>query len=217
MEKRPINGIWGQYSVTQDGQVINERTGKIRVAHLDNKGYLCVTLPLDLGYRKAFKVHTLVYTAFIGDIPSGMEIDHINRDREDNRLENLRLVSSRDNSHNSEYMGTKRRGVYYNKQRKKWIASIFIERKHRYIGIFETEGEALEEYTKARENWGKNGIMPMERPKPDKDKKHCSGCDQILPREAFYYLPKYKRYSALCRDCTCRQMRERRKAERSAE
>lgn len=217
MEKRPINGIWGQYSVTKDGQIINERTGETRTTTHDSHGYIIVNLPLDLGYRKAFKVHTLVYTAFMGDIPNCMEIDHINRNKEDNRLENLRLVPSRDNSHNSEYMGTKRRGVYYNKQRKKWIASIFIEREHRYIGIFAEEKDAIEAYANARENWDKKGIMPQERPKPDKEKKHCAGCGQILPREAFYYLAKYKRYSALCRDCSCRQMRERRKAERSAE
>lgn len=44
--------------------------------------------------------HRFIWEAFNGEIPEGMEIDHINTNRSDNRLENLRLVSSSENKRN---------------------------------------------------------------------------------------------------------------------
>lgn len=41
--------------------------------------------------------HRIVWETFNGEIPKGMEIDHINTNRYDNRLENLRCVSHKDN------------------------------------------------------------------------------------------------------------------------
>jgi len=45
-------------------------------------------------------VHSLVFEAFVGPVPDGYEIDHINTDRSDNRLENLRVVTHTDNMRN---------------------------------------------------------------------------------------------------------------------
>lgn len=47
--------------------------------------------------NKTAYVHRLVYEAFIGEIRDGMEIDHINTIRTDNRLENLRVVTHKEN------------------------------------------------------------------------------------------------------------------------
>lgn len=45
-------------------------------------------------------VHRLVYETFVGEIPKGMNIDHLNTIRDDNRLENLRLCSQKENCNN---------------------------------------------------------------------------------------------------------------------
>lgn len=47
--------------------------------------------------RKTVYVHRMVYEAFKGEIPEGMEIDHINTIKTDNRLENLRVVTHQEN------------------------------------------------------------------------------------------------------------------------
>ena len=49
---------------------------------------------------KMFRVHRGVYETFVGEIPEGYVIDHINTIRDDNRMENLRLVTPAENSNN---------------------------------------------------------------------------------------------------------------------
>ena len=50
--------------------------------------------------KRIITVHRLVYETFVGEIPSGYEIDHINTIRDDNRIENLRCVSHKENCNN---------------------------------------------------------------------------------------------------------------------
>lgn len=208
METRKLTKIWGNYAITDDGRVLNLRKQKEVPLVEKRDGYLRVILPLDLGERKAFNVARLVYESFKGNIPAGMEIDHINRDKKDNRLCNLRVVSSRENSHNS-FLGDKRRkGVYYNKQRRKWMAGISLQGTRYYLGIYETEAAAEMAYKTALAEWMENGRTPEPKKHLPDDMKHCSGCGKDLPKSRFYYLAKYKRYSALCRDCHLAKMKE---------
>lgn len=65
---------------------------------IDNKGYLRVKLQKD-GKIETKKVHRLVAETFIGDIYN-KEIDHKNTIKTDNRVENLRIVTSKENANN---------------------------------------------------------------------------------------------------------------------
>lgn len=79
---------------------------------------------------KAYFAHRLVWIMHNGDIPEGLAIDHINRIRDDNRIENLRLATRAQNAHNSNpRMGDKRTciGVTFEKRVKKWIARITVK------------------------------------------------------------------------------------------
>lgn len=60
-------------------------------------------------WRKRFYIHRLVYEAWIGNIPNGYDIDHINDIKTDNRVSNLRAVPRSENlKHNYElgFMGS---------------------------------------------------------------------------------------------------------------
>jgi hypothetical protein len=50
--------------------------------------------------KNHYYVHRSVYETFVGEIPEGCEIDHINTIRTDNRLENLRCVTRKENANN---------------------------------------------------------------------------------------------------------------------
>ena len=87
--------------VTKGGLVYRYNAKKDRLIQCkltkDRKGYLIVGVKIT---KKIMKVHRLVYETFVGEIPNGYEIDHINTIRDDNRLENLRCVTSYENNNN---------------------------------------------------------------------------------------------------------------------
>jgi hypothetical protein len=63
---------------------------------LDSKHYLAVAFCRDAKYTKK-RAHRVVWEAFNGPIPDRLEVNHKNLDRADNRLENLELMTHRDN------------------------------------------------------------------------------------------------------------------------
>lgn len=103
-----LNEIWkdipafeGKYQASNYGRVrsLNYlRTGKEQILKLtkNKDGYLVVTL-FKNGKRKCFLVHRLVWLTFHGEIPEGYEINHKSEVKTDNRLENLELVTRKEN------------------------------------------------------------------------------------------------------------------------
>lgn len=91
----PVNGY--RYSVSNLGRIRNDETLLLLKPSL-TCGYYKVRLSKN-GITKDILVHKLVYCLFnkINDIPEGYVIDHINADKTDNRLENLRLVTLSEN------------------------------------------------------------------------------------------------------------------------
>lgn len=71
--------------------------GKVLKPAMDRDGYLQIMLSKE-GKRKWFKVHRLVYAAFNGAIPHDMQVNHIDEDKTNNRLENLNLMTPSENS-----------------------------------------------------------------------------------------------------------------------
>jgi len=90
-------------------------------------------------------VHTLLGKAFIPNPHNYTKVDHINQDKSDNRLENLRWVTTQENSFN-----TRAKGYHYNKQYKKFQAGIGINGKIKYLGCHDTEDEARAAYLAAK-------------------------------------------------------------------
>ena len=95
-ERRDINGF-PNYQASSEGMVVNKNTGKILQAAPDGSGYMTVCL-CKHGSQYPRRVHRLVAEAFL-EQPSDKEwqVNHINGNKRDNRLENLEYVSPGDN------------------------------------------------------------------------------------------------------------------------
>lgn len=107
------------------------------------------------GYRyiriadRAYRAHRLAWFYMHGVWPTE-EVDHIDGNRDNNRFDNLRLTTRRQNSQNKAvHRAGQLYGASYYKPLKKWRAAIQINKQVRHIGYFDTELEAHEAYKNA--------------------------------------------------------------------
>ena len=100
-------------------------------------------------------LHRLVIQAKRGEI-----VDHINRDKTDNRLINLRIVSKKLNNYNRSVTNKNGRGIYFDKCGQRYRACISHKNKTLKLGSFKTAEEAKHEYNKkALELYGDNAYQ----------------------------------------------------------
>jgi len=114
---------------------------------LKSHGYLCV----GINYN-SYRAHRLIFLMHKGYLPK--TIDHIDGDKLDNRIENLRAATVGQNQHNRKTNANNTsgyKGVSWNKAQKKWTARITLERKTINLGYFANVEEAAEVVRKARE------------------------------------------------------------------
>lgn len=149
---KEIPGLGGFYRISIAGEIISSRRGKWKQikAHRTTKGYLSVYLSPTKETARQYQVHRLIYVTYIGEIPPGVQLDHKNRNRTDNRLENLRLATNTQNQWNAkkvkENTASQYIGVTFRKDRGHWRADINIEEKRLYLGSFDTDMQAALAY-----------------------------------------------------------------------
>lgn len=104
---------------------------------------------------KNFKAHKVIWLLVYGETPKD-QIDHINGDRSDNRLENLRMVSFLDNMKNQKMRSTNtsgHTGVYWYKRYDKWVAKINQNNKQITVGYFISKEDAIRARKMAEEKY----------------------------------------------------------------
>lgn len=90
---------YSKYQASNLGRIRHKKHKKIRVPGFYN-GYARYRIADDSGCQQTVKGHRIVFLAFNGTIDDGMHIDHINRIRHDNRIENLRQLTPEQNAWN---------------------------------------------------------------------------------------------------------------------
>lgn len=130
-----------------------------------HKGYKHVSLCLK-GKSKTISVHSLVAISFLNHIPDGYNavVDHIDNDKLNNAVNNLQIISQRENStkdlfrknHKSKYIG-----VSFHNGKKRWFGYIVIEGKGYILGYVKSEQCASNLYLKALQNWNNNKLKPI--------------------------------------------------------
>ena len=111
-------------------------------------GYKCKSGYVVMKFmKKTTKVHRIIFLYHHGYLPKC--IDHINGNKSDNRIENLRDASFSQNMMNIKKYSSNSsgyKGVSFNKHAKKWIAAIKKDKKYFYLGCFNTPVEAHKKY-----------------------------------------------------------------------
>lgn len=86
----------GQYLASSEGDIQRVNRRKVLSTHFDRAGYIRVKVSKD-GINRVVAVHRLVADAFLGTCPKGMQVNHIDGDKTNNRPENLEYVSPSEN------------------------------------------------------------------------------------------------------------------------
>ena len=81
------------YAASLDGYVVHAVNQEVTPGVMDHNGYMQITV--DEHWRNIY-VHDFVWECFHGLLKYGDEVKHINKQRDDNRLENLKLQSSKE-------------------------------------------------------------------------------------------------------------------------
>ena len=155
---KPIKGYKGLYEVSNLGKIKSLSNNKTKKENMlnpspDSENYM-VTALYNKSIIKVVKLAHIVWDNF-GDKPRNghkLQVDHINGDKSNNRIDNLQLLTNRQNSikyrmtqkHSSKYVG-----VSLNKENNKWRALIQINNKSKHLGYFINEIDAHLAYQKA--------------------------------------------------------------------
>lgn len=116
--------------------------------HYDGKGYASRNIKKGSGVCSSISMHVQIMCSV-----GGLAVDHINGNGLDNRRKNLRLVTGTQNQQNQKPnrcgCSSQYKGVCWNKARRKWQATIKVDKKLRHLGCFERETDAALAYNAA--------------------------------------------------------------------
>lgn len=124
---------------------------KILKGYINSNGYLMVCLSGN-AKDKSIAIHQLVAQAFLNHKICRMElvVNHKNFIRTDNQVVNLEIVTNRENCNQKHRESSSQyTGVCWDKQMKKWRSVIYINKKLRFLGLFDLEIEASNAYQNA--------------------------------------------------------------------
>jgi hypothetical protein len=144
------------WTLNKEGVVVWKRDGKSRSIKKGDPVYCCLK---SNGYtacrtstnpRRTISTHHLVWYFSTGTWPE-QGIDHIDGNRSNNSIDNLRLASRSQNAANRKNWRNEAKGVYKSKKTGKYLALIRKDKKRIFLGQFFTAQEAGDAYSKAAE------------------------------------------------------------------
>lgn len=138
-KERPIH----HFKTQRARNIINAKmTGKIAAKAPNAGGYFVVGIN-----KTPFYAHRICFALANGDFDQSKEIDHVNHNRQDNRAENLRAVTGKQNSQNQKRRSTNKSGitgVSWNKDREKWTVRLLVNNSYKFFGEHDSKEKAVE-------------------------------------------------------------------------
>jgi hypothetical protein len=113
-----------------------------KVGSLDSKGYVVLKLN-----NLQYKMHRIIWVYHYDTISSNLQIDHIDGNKTNNMIENLRLATNSQNKSNNKrvYCNSKSNilGVHWSKTKRKWVSQIRKNNKAIHLGYFLNQDDAI--------------------------------------------------------------------------
>jgi hypothetical protein len=160
-EWKPIKNYEGFYEISNHGSVKSLKRFGVKKDRIlkptpNTQGYLMVKLCVN-GNNNCFTIHRLVWENFGNKEKIGnLTIDHIDNNKLNNRIDNLQLLTCRENIskcyRETRKTTSKYTGVCFDKKSSKWEASITINKRKKSLGYFKSEYQASLVYQKALKN-----------------------------------------------------------------
>ncbi len=146
--------IWNNHLKLENNEIYLYKKTKTRnywfkiTFTLKDNGYLICFLLNENKIARGFSFHRLIYLFFNFDFDifnKKILIDHIDRNKLNNSIENLRIATPQQNAFN-----TAAKGCSFIKKRNKWEAYICLNGKKKHLGSYTTEEEAHAKYLEAK-------------------------------------------------------------------
>lgn len=155
VEVFPIPGWEGRYSISTCGKVWSHHFGKWKKPSLNKRGYHQVMLSKN-NRSVPKQLHRVMAAVFFRHIPEGAHVDHIDRNKTNNRLSNLRITTPQENAWNSKLSSANSSGFKGVSKIKggKWLARIYRNGQPICLGSFADPEEAGRAYDKAAREYG---------------------------------------------------------------
>ena len=168
---KDIPNFEGQYQASNYGRIKSHKFGKEKILKLRKTiwGYLVVGLYKN-GKQITYFVHRLVWSAFHGEIPEGYEINHKDEDKTNNRLDNLELVTRKENNN----YGTRNERAAKTQTNRKDLSKPVFQ--------YTLEGELVKEWESQKEVERQLGYL----------QSNISNCCLGKQKQSYNYIWKYK-------------------------
>ena len=136
------------YAVSDQGFVLSKNKMRILKGCVDSVGYPCLNIYLDQ-VRRHVRVHTLVAEAFLDNPNACKYVDHVDGDKTNNNVENLRWCSNAENTKNREKSSKNTsgyKGVYLERPRGKWRVQVTLNGVTHSSGPYDNVIDAAKAY-----------------------------------------------------------------------
>jgi hypothetical protein len=152
MEFKEISFLRG-YGISKSGEIKNLKTNKILKPCLHNTGYYIVFLK-----GKTYKIHRLLALMFISNPNNKPCVDHIDGNKSNNNIFNLRWATYRENSQNKKLNQKNKTGytgiqLQKNKKQIKYRVFIKYNDKNLYLGTFDNLNDAINKRIEAEDKY----------------------------------------------------------------
>lgn len=145
-------GQFRRRACAAQGKAWNAQWANRAAGYIGGHGYIYICV-----FSQCFPAHRIAWLLVYGEWPTD-QIDHINGDRKDNRISNLRLATNAQNAANSRRRAHNTsgfKGAFFHKRRNRWMAQIGVNGRQFHLGYFDTPEAAHAAYCEAaREHYG---------------------------------------------------------------